>query len=171
MVRLHVRKSLVLVGALYLSGCYAYIPTAVGELPVGKEVRVQLSRQAFADLPQISDRQGARLEGTLVRRNETALTIHVPLSIGSEYGQELTLPANGIIQSDVKLVSRAKSALVVLGGFAVFAVVLVGSHTGKPIVAGNENPPAPGEGEGAFSGRGARVSPIARIVSFSIPLF
>ena len=171
MVRRHVRKWFLLVGALYLSGCYSYVPTELGELPVGKPVRVQLSRQAFADLPQISDRQGARLEGTLVRRSDADLTVHVPLSLGSEFGQELTLPRNGIIQSDVKVLNRTKSALLVAGGVLFLASAVVGTNTGKPIVGNpNEYEPPPSTEDG-FRAGGARVSPIARILSFSIPLF
>ena len=170
MVRLHVRRSLLLVGALYLSGCYSYVPTDLSELPVGRPIRVQLSRQAFADMPQISDRQGTRLEGTLVRRSDAGLTVNVPISIGSELGQELTFPAIGIVQSDLRVLSKAKSAAVVASAIALVVTVVAGTRTGKPIVANNsDNPPPQNEGY-EFRG-GARISPIARALSFSIPLF
>jgi hypothetical protein len=163
--RLHVRTLPCLIAAVALSGCMSYIPMQPGELPVGEPVRIVLSRQAFADLPQISDRQGQRLEGTLVRRTDDQLVVHVPMYIGATLGQDLAIPQNGIVSSDLRVMSKGKTALVALGTFGVLAAAVIGSASGKEIVMNNPSEPDPGN-EG-FSGRGI-MSSLARVFTFSI---
>jgi hypothetical protein len=132
------------------------------EVPIGRPVRVQLSRQAFADLPQISDQTGTRF---VTQRNATAMRIRVPISIGSPFGQEIDIPTDGILVCELRETSAIKSALAVGAGVAVVVSALVAGGSGQPITPGNEEEGQNEGGEDPFRG-GAR-----RSIGFSIPFF
>ena len=157
-----------LAAAVLLAGCMSYISTDPSELPVGSKIRIQISRRAFADLPQISDRQGQSLEGSLVARDQAGLTIRVPISIGSTLGQSLTIPMDGVVTSERREVSKARTILAAAAGVAVvvgIAVGPVGTGANGAALPGGPKEPPPGDQDG-FRGLG----PFARILSFSIPI-
>lgn len=168
MARPAARTRSALAAAVLLAGCMSYIPTDPSELPVGSKVRVQISRRAFAELPQISDRQGQSLEGSLVSRDDAGLTIHVPLAIGSNLGQDLTIPMEGVVGSELREVSKGRTLLAAAAGVAVVVGLVIGpvgsGAEGATLPGGPKEPP-PGDQDG-FRGLG----PFARILSFSIPI-
>lgn len=158
------RAGSALVAALLLTGCATYQATAYEDMEVGSSVRLQLSRQAFADLPQISDRTGRQFSGTVVSRTPQAVRIHVPLEMGSLLGQDIDVPSSGVVLAETRHVDKARTFLAVGAGVGVIVAALVGTNTGKQITANNPDEQPPGE-EGFTGG------PIARAILLSIPLW
>lgn len=116
---------------LFLSGCFSYVPADVGSLPVGDDVRLELTRVAFAELPELPDNSGPDLNGTLVRRDADRLFVRVPVNVRmggfvtQTVHQELTIPSQGVVQSERRVLSRTRTGLTVAGGVAALAVIFV----------------------------------------------
>lgn len=163
------RRPLVRATALLLltlpvaTGCASYVATPLRDLPVGQPVRVSLTRQAYEALPRISDLPGTRYQGTLVRRSDAELVVHVPLAVGSPLGQDVVIPTEGITEAAIRKPSPARTTLVVAAGVAVVVgVVLSASHSGPLQDGPGGNPDT---GEDPFTGR------MGRSISFSFPLW
>ena len=156
------RKTLpVAVAAILLGGCAAYHPVPLAELPVGGPVRVQLSREAYEALPQISDLPGQRYEGTLVRRSDAEVVLRIPIAPGNPLGQELNIPVSGIVVGEVRTVNKPRTMLAIALGAGVFVVAVMStSHNGPQVAPIPDNTSR----DEAFTGV------LARALLFSIPV-
>jgi hypothetical protein len=143
---------------LLISGCFSYIPTELTSVPQGQEVRLHLTRQGLAALPEIPNQAGLTLTGKLVESGEDRLRVRVPIAIQQDaivtrtLGQELVIPANAIVQVERRTFNRGRSALVLLGGAVVAAVAYASFRDSGP-----ESPDLPGE-PGEPEGMRARMS-------------
>jgi hypothetical protein len=85
------------------SACFRYLPVEMGGLPPGNEVRLELSRVGFAQLPELPNVAGPELNGTLVRWEPDGLFLRVPVSVRlnglvtQTVQQELAIPAQSIV--------------------------------------------------------------------------
>ena len=87
--------------AVLCSGCFSYIPTELGTLQEGRQVRVQMTRQGFAALPEIPHQSGPRLAGTLVSRSDDQLRLLVTVAVDGQnksLGQQLVIPASDVVR-------------------------------------------------------------------------
>ncbi|MSR37131.1 MAG: hypothetical protein EXR95_10920, partial [Gemmatimonadetes bacterium] len=75
-----IRRSLALLAALLLSGCYQYFPVAPGAIPLEQELRVFLSRRALSELPEGIPTGLNYVGGRLVRATADSLLLQVPVS-------------------------------------------------------------------------------------------
>ncbi len=130
------RKTLpVAVAAILLGGCAAYHPVPLAQLPVGGPVRVQVSNEAYQALPRISDLTGQRYEGTLVRRSDAEVVLHIPIAPGNPLGQNLHIPTNGILVGEIRTVSKPRTFLAVALGAGVFVAAIMSTTNHGPQVA------------------------------------
>lgn len=128
---------------------------------MGGPVRLQLSREAYAALPQISDLPGRQYAGTLVRRSDAEMVLHIPIAPGNPLGQELNIPVSGIVVGEVRTVSKVRTMLAAAVGVGVVVGAILSTNHSGPLV---EPIPDNTDHEAAFSG-----SP-GRALFFSIPV-
>src|SRR5687767_427701 len=64
-----------------LSGCFRYVPAELGALPAGQDVRLELTRVGFAQLPEIPNATGPDLSGKLTRQDANRLFVSVPVNV------------------------------------------------------------------------------------------
>jgi hypothetical protein len=155
-------RLLALAAALAASGCFAYVPSSPQELVPGEAVRLRLSAQEamrYADLRLADPRS---MEGTFVDRSDAELMLEATVSPSDrERGtqflvQRVTIPLTGILDVEKKKLDTVKTGLLVGGGAAAVAALIVGNATGWG--SDSESPPDAPE---------ARRIPLLR---FSIPL-
>jgi hypothetical protein len=143
--KLPARKCVQVGAAVVLfSGCFSYVPAEPGTLPEGGRVRVQLTRQGFAALPEIPNQSGPRLAGTLVRRNDDQLRLRVPIKVdgpGPDFGQEVVIPAGAIVGFERRELSRSRTAIAIAGGLATAAALYIGFEKGRPFTRDESEQP------------------------------
>ena len=124
------------VASVVCCGCFTYVPTELGAVPEGSEIRVRLSRQALAELPEIPDDVGSTLRGTLLRSADEQLVVRVPVArqsvalVTTSLGQDITVSWSQIIEAERREFSRVRTVLVLAGGAAA-AVVFFNSLGGE----------------------------------------
>jgi hypothetical protein len=151
------------VAALLVTGCFTYRPAELSTLPEGGQVRVQLTRQGFAALPEMRTQSGPRLSGTLVSRNDDQLRLRVAIAdeLNKSLGQEFVIPAHDVVQFETRELSRTRTALASVGGIAAAAALYLTFEKGNPF---SRDDPEPPEEEEPFRNR------FLRVLRFSIPV-
>ena len=143
MQKLPARKTTPIAAAVLLwSGCFSYIPADPSALPVGSQVRVQLTRLGVAALPEVLDQSGPRLAGTLVWTNNDQLMLRVPAVVDPSLGQQVVIPTQNVVSFETRRFSSTRTALVVGGGITLAALLYAGLESGRPA-----NPQEPEEPE------------------------
>jgi hypothetical protein len=140
------RNGIITASVLFLTGCFSYVAAPIETVPAGTDIRVYLTRQALADLPEPLEQDGPVLEGTLVRREDERVFIRVPIAVRQEgfhastVGQDVSLSAGEIVQLERRRLDRAGTALLVGGTAASAAAVifLIMDAFGEP---GRTDPP------------------------------
>ena len=115
---------------LLLAGCATYVPAQLDQLPVGGPVRVRLNNQGSANLPAIAGVSADRVAGTLVRRSSTEVVIHVPIEIGSPFGQDLTIPSDHILMGEIRKPNNTRTMLAVGAGMGILVGVILSTRHG-----------------------------------------
>lgn len=129
MLRRNVR-SLVLVAALGLAGCFVYVPADVQAVPTGESVRVRLSRSAAEQVALVTAGGGSTVRGTLVRRDADRLFLRVPVGTRREgvttrpIAQEVAIAQQDVLGVELRRRSGERTAVFVGGTAAVAAVVI-----------------------------------------------
>lgn len=126
-----------LAAALLLSGCFGYRGMEPGVVPVGEEVRVHLTRQGVADLPEIPERSGSVVRGRVTRREGDRLVLRVPVALQQdglltrELGREVAIEAGQIERLERRELSRGRTALAVAGGLGAAAMLWASLEGGR----------------------------------------
>jgi hypothetical protein len=155
--------------ALVASGCFRYVPAELGTLPAGNEVRLELTRVGFAQLPELPNVAGPDLNGTLVRVEPDRLFLRVPVNVRLDglvtqtVQQELAIPAGDIVQMEHRVLSRGRTALSVGAGLATLGVIFLSFHDG-----GDDTPELPNRPPEEEAGVGFRPAGGAPRVGVSI---
>jgi hypothetical protein len=116
---------------LLFTGCFSYVPASLETVPAGTDIRVYLTRQGLANLPEQLEQDRPFLKGTLLRHEDERLFIRVPIAARQEgfytssVGQDVSLPAGEIVQLERRRLDRAGTALLVGGTAAAAAAVIV----------------------------------------------
>jgi hypothetical protein len=150
--------------AFLCTGCFTYRASELPSVAEGAEVRVQLTRQGFAALPDIPTQSGLRLSGKLVARSDDQLRMRVPVAMEGRtttVAQELVIPVLDIARFETRTLSRARTGLAVAGGVGIAIAFYLGFEKGNPFSGGKPDDPEI-EGPGFTTG--------GRILRFSIPL-
>lgn len=151
--------AVLLVGVL--PGCFSYFPAELEVVPVGEDVRLELTRLAWAELPEdIPVRDGTRLRGTLVSSNDTELLVRVPIAVAFEgflarsVGQDVRIAANQVLRLERRELNRTRTGLAVAGGFIAAGVVFASFRESEP-----ESPEVPETEEDEEAG----INPMGRV--------
>jgi hypothetical protein len=155
-----------LAAALVLcSGCFTWVPGDLGTLSPEGDVRLELTRVGFAQLPEIPNVPGPDLSGRVVRQEQNRLWLRVPVAIRSDgmvtgtVAQDLVIPAADIVRVERRVFSRRKTAVVTTAG--------VGALVGTIFAFGSGGPPSGQEPEKPIDEEaGSRPSGL----SLSLPL-
>ena len=138
-------RLLVLAATLAASGCFAYLPSSPQEIAPGEGVRLRLSAEEamrYADLRLANPRV---LEGTLVERSGSELMVEASIgasdpSRGSRILlQRVTVPISGILEVEHRRLDRLKTGLLVGGGTALLAGLVI--HNAYGSGSEGEKPP------------------------------
>jgi hypothetical protein len=122
------RRGVVMAAVVLLCGCYGYIPAEPSTITPGARVRVDLTRQGVADLPdQIPVGEDNALLGTLTRAGADQIMVRVPLGVDRQamraetFGQDVTVAVAEIEDLWLRRFSPVRTAIVVAGGAAAAA--------------------------------------------------
>jgi len=111
---------------LLASGCYTYVPAELSAVAPGEPVRVEMSREAMAQMLRSEESQvahvGPLLRGTLTRRAPDEILVRVP--VGNRLGQDVRIPAGEVLRVGKRRVSWAGTALTVGAGAGLAAFVV-----------------------------------------------
>ena len=144
--------------ALALAGCFHYVPVEQAALPVGGDLRIELTRVGFAELPEIPSYPGPDLDGTLVSAERDGLRLRVPVPIRVDgmvrgtVAQDVTIPSRSIVQIRARRLDRTRTALSVGAGVATLAAIFLGFQAG-----GNDTPEIPNQPPEEEAGAGLRA--------------
>lgn len=121
---------MVLALAIASGGCFNYIPTELGAVPPGENVRVWVSRAMVEQLSQVGTFEQPVVRGRLVSRDEEGLFMWIPVGarqIGfhsTELGQDVRIPLTDIVQVERREVNRIGTGALIAGGLGAASVVL-----------------------------------------------
>jgi hypothetical protein len=116
----------------------------LGALPPGEEVRIELTRVGFAQLPELPNQAGPDLDGTIVRRDQSRLFLRVPVNVRLDgivtqtVQQELAIPTTDIVLMERRVLSRTRTGLSIGSGLATLGVIFLSFRD-----SGDENPELP----------------------------
>ena len=116
---------------LLLTGCFSYVQAPLETVPAGTDIRVYLTRQGLAELPETLEPNGPFVEGTLVRRDAERLFVRVPLARRQEgfyattVGQDVSLRTGEIVQLERRKLDHTGTALLAGGTTAAAVAVIV----------------------------------------------
>jgi hypothetical protein len=128
-----------LAAALVCSGCFSYVPAALGTVPPGGEVRIHLTSEGVAaDLASLGGAESRSVDGTLVRGDRDQLVVRVPLALQATgitlrpLGQDVTIPATRISQLERRQLNRPRTVLASVGGGVALVAALLSFGHGVP---------------------------------------
>ncbi|MGH7553515.1 MAG: hypothetical protein ACREMQ_10875 [Longimicrobiales bacterium] len=119
-------------------------------MPEGNDVRLHLTRQGVAFLPEIPTQSGSRLTGTLVRKDDDQILVRVPMAVQQDglmtrtLGQEVSIPARDIVQVERRQFNRARTGVAAAGGAVAVATLIAAFLKSQS----QSLDPRPGEEEG-----------------------
>jgi hypothetical protein len=148
------RKQLALIGAgvLIASGCFTYMPAEFGTVPAGDDVRVHLTRQGIANLPELPTQKGPTLTGKLLSTDGEQLRVRAPVALQQDglvtrpLGQEVMIPAGEVLLIERRVFNRTRSSIAVGVGAVALAIAIASFHDSDPRTP--ETPERPREPEG-----------------------
>lgn len=123
--------------AVLSTGCFTYVPTEVGAVPPGDQVRLFLTREGVDAVNQggIEDALSAVsepvLSGEFVRRTDADLFLRVPTvrrQVGfhtAQLGQDVRVPASEIVQIERQQLNKAGTGLLIGGAAAAITGLIV----------------------------------------------
>ncbi len=139
--------------SILFAACFQYLPVPIGSVPLGKELRVNLTQTGHAHLrdsigdqfPQLR----SRFEGSLIALDDRRLIVGVAVPTqgsGRELQQRIAVPRSDILSIERKTLDRKQTGIIALG--ASVAVAILTYHWISGEFGGTTNPiPAPGPGE------------------------
>lgn len=131
--------------AAALTGCYSYIPAELGSVQPRERVLVHLTRQGWADIPELPGQTDNSVNGTVTSRSATRLVVRVPLipaggAGGSEsFGQDVDIPLPEIIDVRRRRLDPVRTGLLVAAGVGGAVAALYSFN--RPGSGGQGGPP------------------------------
>ncbi len=133
------------------AGCYTYNTFPVAESPPGGEVKVTLSEQGAAELTRFLGPRAMALEGHVVTRSDSAVTLSVTTitrTSGVEEtwpGDQVVIPRSAVAVAQSRKLSFVRSALVTAGIIAAGIAIGAGIASGADVNTGGPRPPGGGQ--------------------------
>jgi hypothetical protein len=122
--------ALVVAATLFSSGCFAYRAAEVGAVPAGEDVRLHLTRQGAADLPELPLGAGSTVRGRVLRNEGDRLLLRVPVAVQRdalstrELGQDYEVAVSQLELVERREFSAFRTGLAAAAGVGGAAVLL-----------------------------------------------
>lgn len=148
------RTGLIMVLLLTVAGCARWVPTPLGTVPPGSDVRLRLSDDGARTLEELTGTRAVEVTGELIQWEPEVLvaTALAAGSVGIDRGlrRRLVVDQNDVLGIDVREVDRTRTGFLVGGVVAVagsviaWAVVnLIQGSEGTPVVPPTDVPSEP----------------------------
>jgi len=139
--------------AMLLAGCYQFIPTPMGTVAPGTDVRIQLSDEPEEAFEGFTRSSRLEMEGRLIEWGEdVVLSVHVPASEGMvdrRLRSRISVAADRVIAVDVRERDQMKTGILT-GSFIVIAAAAISAAV-SGVFGGEEAVIDLGEEEGFLS--------------------
>jgi hypothetical protein len=151
-----------LFAAFVCSGCFRYVPGDLGSISPEGEVRLELTRVGFAQLPELPNNPGPDLSGRVVRQDPTRLWLRVPIAIRADgmvtgtVQQDLVIPATDIVKIERRVFSRRRTGVVAVAGVGALIGTIAAFGSGGPPVG--QEPEKPIDEEAGSGPSGLSIS-------------
>lgn len=117
------RAGLTLVLLLTVSGCARWVPTELGTVPPGTDVRLRLSEDGAAQLEEMTGARAAQVTGELLQWEPEVLLSTAVAAAGTgldpRLRQRLVMDPDDVVAIDVREVDRTRTGFLVGGVVAV----------------------------------------------------
>jgi hypothetical protein len=129
------------------AGCFNYARVPSAEARPGSEVRVDLVERGAADLARLVGPRAAALDGRLLSRNDTALTLSVSsitrtTGVDETWpGEAVIVPSSAIATLQTRRLARGRTALLMAGIVALGVAVGAAFSTAEDVNSGGGRPP------------------------------
>jgi hypothetical protein len=130
--------------AIFVAGCYRYVPTSIEAVPVGARVRALISTETQLVLRDSLGLDLRGLNGTLVGRDDHRVLLQVRTALGSSaFGakplyQRIAVSPQNVLRVDVRRVHGLKTGALVAALVAATTVLTI-----QAIKRGNPGTPGP----------------------------
>lgn len=131
------------------AGCYTYVPVELATVPQGERVRVHLTREGVAALPDLGESVERVLDGTVESRSPDQIVVRVPVAarregfLSSTLGQNVAVALGHVDRVETRRLSRSRTGLAVIGTAGAVAAVVFTILDGSIM----RDPPGPGGGD------------------------
>lgn len=131
-------------------GCYSYVAVPAAQETTGRELRVTLAEGSAGELARYLGPRAASLEGKLVGRSDSALTVSVTTvtrTNGVEEtwpGDAVVLPRSAIATTATRRPDKVRSILVAGGIVVGVALIAAGITSGQDVNRGGSRVPGGG---------------------------
>jgi hypothetical protein len=115
------------------AACYRYTPASVDAVPPDTDVRARLSAAEADRLSEYMPAESRVLEGKVLERNGDSILLLVPVlselrgNRVQTLHQRLEVSRSGIVDLELRQLDRGKTGLIMAGGVAAVAAVVVNS--------------------------------------------
>ncbi len=123
-----IRVAAAMLTAVWLSGCYAFIPTTSAVIPAATPVTIRLTLEGTVALQSTIGQGVNELEGAIVRSSADTVVVAVENTYTSSRqkfsssGTEASIPRPFIQDVKVRTFSRKRTILTIAGGVGLAAV-------------------------------------------------
>lgn len=130
-------------GALFLAGCFRFVPSMQGPVPAGTQVEVELTDRGRVSLaPQLGE-AAVLVAGEVAEASDSLLVLRVARTRylrGSSVvwsGESVGIASSGIARVRVRAFSSRRTTAAVAGAVGMLAVVaphlrIIGGGSGRP---------------------------------------
>jgi hypothetical protein len=120
------------------TGCYSYVAVPASQETSGRELRIKLADASAADLARYLGPRAASLEGKLVERSDTSVTVSVT-NVTRVNGVEETWPGDAVLLPRAAIASLETQRISKTRSILTAAVIAVGAGlVGAAIKAGTD---------------------------------
>jgi hypothetical protein len=111
-----------------VAGCFQYVRADLAMVPNGESVRVRVSPDGMEEVREFSPDAEPIVLGTIVRRDDESLMLHVPLRRAQEgvydtaIGQDVRIPTSEILQFERRQVDGLRTGVILGGAVAVVTI-------------------------------------------------
>jgi hypothetical protein len=128
------------------AGCFNYARVPASDVRTGAEVRVELAESGAAELARLVGPRASALDGRLVSRSDTALTLSVSSITRTSGvdetwpGEEVIVPSSAVALVQTRRLARGRTALLMAGIVALGVAVAAAFSNAEDINAGGSRP-------------------------------
>lgn len=141
------KGAVLLCGATLLSGCYTYSDVGLPQVPLGVDVRAQVTNAVADSVAPLLGYRSTTLEGTVLRRGPQGLLLRVPgktVPTGTgvqRYYQRISLTPTEVLDLQTRRLNTGRTLALVAVGAAAVIYFVAQAFSGSN--GGSTTPPPP----------------------------